>query len=193
MLEIQKSEGVVPRFDALEVHELDALASEAGLRGYVHAVCRNGDGEIAQELLLENLITLIGDQYYGERASGIASPPAQVTGMRLGTGVTAPAKTGTGAASIGIYIAGSAVAIAAGFPTSSIPGTARRITWKSTWAAGVATNAAISEAVVTNETPLTDVIGAAANTISRVVLSPTINKGASDTLDLTWHHDLLGA
>ena len=30
-------------------------------------------------------------------------------------------------------------------------------------------------------------------TIARVLLSPTINKGASDTLTLTWNHDVLGA
>jgi hypothetical protein len=143
--------------------------------------------------MLRNLITQLGDEYYGERAANISGPPDQVTGMRLGTGVTAAAKTGTGAASIGTYITGSNAAIAGGFPTSSIPGTARRITWKSTWAAGVATNAAISEAVITNESPLTDVIGAVGNTIARVILSPAINKGASDTLDLTWHHDLLGS
>lgn len=140
----------------------------------------------------ENLVTQVGDQYYGERAAGIASPPAQVTGMRLGTGTTAVAKTGAGAAIV-TYVTASNVAITGGFPTSALNGSSRRIQWQSSWGAGVATANGIAEAVVTNETPLTNVAGAAANTIARVLLSPVINKGATDTLQLTWNHDLLGA
>lgn len=147
---------------------------------------------LKQEVAFENLITQVGDQYYGERAAGIASPPNQVTGMRLGTGTTAVAKTGAGAAIV-TYVTGSNVAISGGFPTSSIPSSARRIQWKSDWAAGVATSNGIAEAVITNETPLTNVAGAAANTIARALLSPVVNKGASDTLSVTWNHDLLGA
>lgn len=142
--------------------------------------------------VIKNLITQIGDEYYGERAAGIASPPDQVTGMRLGTDNTAAAKTGAGAAII-TYVSGSAVAIDGGFPTSSLSGSSRRIQWKSSWAAGVATANGIVEAVITIENPLTDVAGSAANTIARGLLSPVVNKGALDTLAVTWNHDLLGA
>lgn len=162
------------------------------IRGLVVIELFDENGALKERLEIENLITQIGDEYYGERAAGIASPPDQVTGMRLGTGVTAASKTGAGAA-IGTYIAGSSIAIDGGFPTSTIPVSARRITWQTTWAAGVATANSISEAVITNETPLTGVAGAAANTIARVVLSPIINKGPTDSLVLSWSHDLLGA
>jgi hypothetical protein len=147
---------------------------------------------LAQRVEFENLITQIGDQYYAERATGITSPPAQVTGMRLGTGTTAVSKTGAGAAIV-TYTTGSNVAITAGFPTSSIPASARRIQWQGQWAAGVATVNGIAEVVITNETPLTNVAGTAANSISRALYSPVINKGANDTLTTTWNHDLLGA
>jgi hypothetical protein len=60
------------------------------------------------------------------------------------------------------------------------------------WAAGDSTNSAITESVITNENPLTDVAGTAANTISRVVFT-AVDKGAPDTLTITWSHDLLGA
>jgi hypothetical protein len=140
---------------------------------------------------LENLVTQVGDEYYGERAAGIASPPDQVTGMRLGTGTTAAAKTGAGAAIV-TYLSGSNAAITATWPQSSLNGASRRIQWKGDWAAGVATNSAITEAVITNETPLTNVAGNAANTISRVVFT-AIDKQAADTLAITWNHDLLGA
>lgn len=141
-----------------------------------------------------NLLTDIGDEFYGERAAGIAGPPDQVTGMRLGTDGTAPSKTGAGAA-IGVYVAGSAKAIDGGFPTSSQPGgagTARVITWKTSWAAGEVDGFALREVVITNETPLTDVAGAAANTISRALFGP-FTLGVLDTIAVTWQHSLLGA
>jgi hypothetical protein len=167
-----------------------------GIRGCVELALtrprRSAAGlEVIQYVLVPNLVTQVGDEYYGERAAGIGSPPDQVTGMRLGTGTTAAAKTGAGAAIV-TYISGSNQAIEGGFPTSSIPASARRIQWQSIWAAGDSTNSAITESVITNETPLTDVAGSAANTIARVVFS-AINKGALDTLTNTWSHDLLGA
>jgi hypothetical protein len=147
--------------------------------------------EVIQYQVVPNLITQVGDQYYGERAAGTAGPPGQVTGMRLGTTATAAAKTGAGAAIVA-YITGSNQAIEATWPQSSLNGSSRRIQWKSIWAAGDSTNAAIVESVITNEAGLTDVAGTAANTISRVTFS-AINKGALDTLTNTWSHDLLGA
>lgn len=186
---IQSREEIVPRFDALEEREVQALADQTSLKGWVHAVLRNGDGEIRYEAILENLVTLVGNQFYGERATGVGSPPNALTGMRLGTGTTAVAATGAGAAIV-TYVTGSNAAFSAG-PTSTNPSAGvRRISWTSSWAAGIATNAALAEAVMTNETPITNVAGTAANTIARVLLSPTINKGAADTLDLTWQHDL---
>ena len=172
--------------------------SDIGLKGYVEiAKLRQrrtaaGLEVVSYDLIeAENLVTQVGDEYYGERAAGIASPPDQVTGMRLGTGTTAAAKTGAGAAIV-TYITGSNQAIEGGFPTSALNGSARRIQWQSIWAAGDSTNSAITEAVITNENPLTNVAGTAANTISRVVFS-AVDKGALDTLTVTWSHDLLGA
>jgi len=114
-----------------------------------------------------------------------------VTGMRLGTGTTAAAKTGAGAAIV-TYLTASQQALDATFPTSALNGSSRRIQYKVTWAAGTATNSAITESVITNETPLSNAAGAAADTIARVVFT-AINKGALDTLTNTWSHDLLGA
>ena len=68
-----------------------------------------------------------------------------------------------------------------------------RIQYKVTYAAGEATVTGLAEVVLTNETPITNVAGTAANTIARALLSPTVNKGASDTLAITWNHDFLGA
>lgn len=171
------------------------MNDHTGIKGYVEIVLTRpgpfGELYVVQRQLVENLVTQVGDEYYGERAAGIASPPAQVTGMRLGTGTTAAAKTGAGAAIV-TYVTGSDQAIEAGFPTSALNGSARRIQWQSIWDPGVATANDITEAVITNETPLTDVAGTAADTIARVVFT-AVDKGALDTLTITWSHDILGA
>jgi hypothetical protein len=49
----------------------------------------------------------------------------------------------------------------------------------------VATNAALTEAVIVNDAG-TDATSSAANTAHRVVFT-AINKGASDTLVITWN------
>ncbi len=182
-----------------------SIRDNSGMRGFGvydlwsvegYAAFLDGDPEAHVGDLLHgdftNLITQIGDQYYGERAANIASPPAQVIGMQLGTGVTAVAKTGAGAALVTL-VAASNVAIDATFPQSALSGTSRRITWKTTWGAGVATANSISEVVLHNQSTGTQTVTTAAMTYARALLSPVVNKGASDTLAITWNNDLLGA
>ena len=112
--------------------------------------------------------------------------------MRLGTGTTAVAKTGSGSY-IGTYTTGSNKALDSGYPTSALNGSSRRITYVTTWGAGVATANGLAEVALTVEAPLSDAAGTAANTIARALLSPTVNKGSADSLTITWTHDLLGA
>jgi hypothetical protein len=170
------------------------IESKEWLHGLVHWALVGPDGQVKAEGLTTNLVTQVGDQTYGERGgapSGV-TPPAAPTGMRLGTGTTAVAKTGAGAAIV-TYVSGSSIAHDAGFPTSALSGSSRRIQYKVTWAAGVATASGIAEVVITNEASITDVAGTAANTVARALLSPTVNKGAGDSLVITWNNDLLGA
>jgi hypothetical protein len=113
--------------------------------------------------------------------------------MKLGTGGTAVAKTGAGAALV-TYLSGSNKAFDATFPQSALNGSSRRITYKRTYAAGEATTAsAITEAVIVNDTISNDSTSTAANTMSRILVTGISAKGASDTLTATWNHDLLGA
>ena len=150
-----------------------------------------GTPEVVDRREIDNLVTQYGDQFYGERAHGIGSHDA-VTGMRLGTGTTAPAKTGAGAAIV-THITGSNKALNGTYPQSSLESGARRITFQSTWDPGEATNSAIAEVALTNLTPIGTGAGTAGDTLARVVFSPTINKQAGDTLTVTWSHDILGA
>lgn len=157
-------------------------------------VILNEDGSTDSSGEFKNIITEVGDEYYAERATGISSPPAQLTGVKLGTGTTSPA-TKTGAASqLVTYLANSHQAFDAGFPSSSLSGGARRITFQVTFAPGKATSAStpIAEAVLVNET-LTDATSLSAATIARALFSPSFTKSAAQSLILTWNHDLAGS
>jgi hypothetical protein len=155
--------------------------------GRVSWELRGPDGTVKASGEASNIITQVGDQMYGEKGAGVAGAPASPTGMKLGTGSTAVAKTGAGAALV-TYLANSHQAI--GTPTSALNGAVRRITYSATYAAGKATSAgAITEAVIVNEA-LTDATSAAAATVARVLLTGIGSKGAADTLALTWTHDI---
>jgi hypothetical protein len=170
-----------------------AGADKAGVVGELILERRDADGNLIESFRGKNLVTQVGDQMYGEKGAGIGSPPASPTGMRLGLGSTAVAKTGGGAA-LTTYLSGSNKAFDATYPQSSLNGSSRRITYKRTYAAGEATTAsAITEAVIVNDTIATDATSTAANTISRILVTGISAKGASDTLTATWNHDLLGA
>lgn len=170
------------------------LADGSRISGWGTVELFDATGERKLLMPFTNLVTDYGDQFYAEGGAGIGSHNA-VSGMKLGTGATAAAKTGAGAALV-TYLSGSNKAIDATYPQSSQPGgagTARRITWKTTWDPGEATNAAIAEAVIVNPASLTDATSAASETISRLVFASTIDKQAGDTLALTWSHDFAGA
>lgn len=159
------------------------------VRGRLHVVLTAADGEVTYDEWLDNLVTEVGDQWYGERAAGVGAPAA-ATGMQLGTGITAPAKTGAGAAIVTLT-ASSLVALS-GTPTSSLVGSSRRITYAVTWAAGTATANNLAEVALVNQSTGTQTAAPAAATISRALLSPTVNKAVGDSLTIQWQHDLLG-
>lgn len=158
--------------------------------GYGAWVLSGPEGQVRDAGEFENLVTQIGDQYYADRAAGIGSIPV-VTGMQLGTGSTTPSKTGAGAA-IGTLVASSLVALSV-TPVSSLQGSARRILYSVSWGTGVATSNGITEAVLVNQSVGTQTAAAASATVSRAIVTPTVNKAAGDTLAIAWAHELLGA
>lgn len=161
------------------------------LRGHGTVTVYNADGSIDQQVPFHNLITDTGDLYSAQRYAG--ATPAGPTGMRLGTGTTAVAKNGPGAA-IGTYLAGSNVAFDAGFPAAASKGAGAgaRVTWQCTWAAGVATNGAISEVSIVTDAATTNAGGSAGTTIARALFSPIVSKAADQPLVVTWQHDQQG-
>lgn len=158
---------------------------EVGVLGVVHYVLLDPRGCTLAEGEVSNLVTEVGERMYAERGAGIGSLAAP-TGMQLGTGSTAPAKTGAGAAIV-TFVTGSysALSPAAAY---SLVATKARITYVSSWAAGVATATGIQEVVLVNASTTT--VQSAPTTIARALLSPVVNKGTDDTLAVTWTHDI---
>jgi hypothetical protein len=150
------------------------------------------DGVVKARGVFANLITDYGDEYYARRATVAGVNIA--TAMRLGTGGSTAASKGGAGAAIVAYVNLSTVVLDGNPAYSDLgAGAGSRIQYVTTWPAGTATASGIDEAVITNETAPTNVAGTAGNTLSRAVLSPVVNKGASDQLVITWNHDALGA
>jgi hypothetical protein len=185
--------------DALEVALAQArgLVDGSGLVGFGVAELRGPDGALKQVVPFANLITTAGDEYYAKKGIVGISPanpsaPTAASGMKLGTGTTAAAKSGAGAALV-TYESGSNNPFDASFPSAAAVGGdgGWNATYKVTWAAGDVTETALTEVVIVNDAG-TDATSTAANTYSRAVFT-AINKGASDSLAITWTHKFLGA
>jgi hypothetical protein len=168
-----------------------------GVVGYGYFDLFTEWGELKDRRWFSNLITDAGDLYNVTRVLSAVAPAApadatKVTGMKLGTGTTAVAKSGAGAALV-TYLTASNVAFDATWPKAVNLGAGLGVNaqYQTTWPAGTATNAAITEAVIVNDSA-TNATSTAANTISRTVFT-AINKTATDVLVGTWNHKQLGA
>lgn len=186
-------EHVVDKED--QAAELEAPA-ESAFTGSVLIQLFDKDGNLKEEQRGGNLITDAGDLYYAGMAIALVTPaapaqPTKMSGMKLGTGTTAVAKAGAGGALV-TYISGSNRAFDASFPATVNLGAGLGVNgqYKTTWAAGQVTNAAITEAVIVNDAG-TDATSTAANTAHRIVFT-AINKTASDSLVITWNAKFLG-
>lgn len=174
-------------FNSIAVDQGKGALCAAGATGVVVAEVIGPDGVVKSRYETHNLITTAGDQVYAARGAGLGTPAAP-TGMKLGTGTTAVAKTGAGAALV-TYITGSNKAFDATYPSN----TGNQVVYKRTYAPGEATNSAIAEVVLVNDAIATDATSAAANTVSRALFGSPINKAAADQLAVTWTHTITGA
>ena len=183
-------------------HEAFAIAHSSragreGIIGYGVAHLLDGDGKTKLLVPFGNLITDAGDLYEATKVvvgigpSGPAAPTA-ANGMKVGTGSTAPAKSGAGAALV-TYTAGTNVSFDTGYATVSNLGAGLGVNavYRSTWGPGVGT-ATLTECVIVNDAG-TNATSTAANTYSRSLFSPSVPKGSSDTLQALWNWKLLGA
>ncbi len=149
------------------------------------------DGVLKDYTIGDNLVTDHGDEHVGERMYD--NTQNEVVGMRLGTGATAASKAGAGSFIV-TYISGSNEDLdATPIGVDKGAGLGWRVPHICTWVAGDVTNSAIAEVALSDETPLTDVQGTAANTVAKFIFGSTIDKQAGDSLVVTWNVDFLGA
>lgn len=180
-------------------HLARQLTDNMGKVGYGIVELFDGDMRLISATPFANLITDAGDLYYAQKCIvGIApaspSAPTAMTGMKLGNQAspTAAAKSGTGAA-LQAYKTASNQGFDSTFPSTSNLGGGLGVNdvYKTTWAAGTATDTALTEAVIVNDSG-TNATSTAANSLCRTTFSAQ-NKGVSDTLAITWNHKNLGA
>lgn len=126
----------------------------------------DSQGNLRDERRIHNLVVTAGKNHV---ADALSSAPGQaaMSHMAVGTGSTAPA---AGDTALGAEIDRNAL-------TSRTDAT-NVVTYVGDWAAGDATNSAITEAGIFN--------AAAAGTMLARATFTAINKGASDTLKITW-------
>jgi len=159
-----------------------------GLWGVVVAEVRGPDGKLKQRKVVQNLVTDQGDAF---AAAAIYTAAYSAWGMKLGTASTDAAKSGEGSyIATDDYVSGSAKALDDSTPKAGA--TANVTQFRRLWAAGEGTNSNINRVSICDNT--TDAGEAdATHTFAIAVFSGAINKGASDTLTVTWNVTFAGA
>jgi hypothetical protein len=141
-----------------------------GIVGRMHAVLRGPDGTVKDERIVDNLIVTVGKNAIADQV--LASPTIiKPTHMAVGTGTVDPA---AGDTALGAEVDRNAL--------TSLTRNTNVVTAVANWAAGDATNAALTEAGIFSQASGTD---ATHPMYSRAEFTP-INKGANDTLQITW-------
>ncbi len=157
--------------------------------GRVTVELRGADGEVKAYQQFHNLVTDIGDAYCAKKVT--ATSVTAMAGMKLGTATTTASKSGAGSfVATGDYVSGSAHALDATFPKLGASNNIAQ--FKVTWAAGEATASNINRVSIVNNTTNAGEADAT-GTMAAAVFSAAINKGASDTLTVTWDITFLGA
>jgi len=135
----------------------------------VHAVLRGPDGTIKAERRAHNLVTDVGCAHIADQLAS-SQDEAAMSHMAIGTGSAAPAAEDTTLATELDRNALDSFAQGAG-------GDDHKVAYVASWAAGDGTGALV-EAGILNA-------ASAGTLLARVVFS-VINKGAADTLEITW-------
>ena len=158
------------------------------LYGEVVAEVRGPDGELKQRVIQHNIVSDQGDKF---ASAAIYTAAYTGWGMKLGTATTVASKNGAGSyIAVADYVSGSAKALDNSTP--KVGASANVVQFRRLWAAGEGTNATINRVSICDNT--TDAgEGDATHTYAISVFASTINKGANDTLTVTWNVTYLGA
>ena len=135
----------------------------------VRAVLRGPDGTIKTERRAHNLVTDVGCAHIADRLAS-SQDEAAMSHMAIGTGSAAPAASDT-------TLATELDRNALDSFTQGAGADDHKVVYVASWAAGDGTGALV-EAGILNA-------ASAGTLLARVVFS-VINKGAADTLEITW-------
>jgi len=144
------------------------MKAELKARGRLHIVIRDQSGRIIEEAVTTNLVVNSGLGHISNQMAGQSE--AAMSHMAVGLGTTPPAATDTALSS---ELDRNAL-------TSKMQGSgggANKVTYVADWAAGDATGA-LTEAGIFNS-------ASAGQMLARATF-PVKNKGANDTMTLTW-------
>jgi len=134
------------------------------VKGQVELVLKDSQGNVKEHVTIPNLVVTTGLGHITSRLAGVSQ--AVMSHMAVGTSATAAALADT---TLGAEV--GRVALTSTTPSGST------ILYVASFGAGVATGA-LQEAGVLND-------GAAGTLLCRTVF-PVVNKGASDTLQISW-------
>jgi len=168
--------------------ERQAAKTPLKMRGEVIAELRDKHGNLKQRSVTHNIVTSQGDKF---AAAAMYTAAYTGWGMKLGTATTAASKSGAGSyIATADYVSGSAKALDDGTPKAGA--TNDIVQFRRLWAAGEGTSSNINRVAITDNT--TDAGEAdETHTFAISVFSSAINKGADDTLTVTWNVTFLGA
>lgn len=170
------------------------IRSNIGLKGEVKYTLFDESGNVKQKGKAHNIVTTQGNSYFVDQLSDAGG--AGIKLMVLGTGAASVAVTDTWVS--GGYAGNGSAAAGEGTvsPITNV-GTAGNLQLIGTWTAGNATQSGITRVGYTNLNPAGDGLGTpnASTTffVAHGTISPTVNKGAGDTLVVTWDISFLGS
>lgn len=137
------------------------------LTGNLQVVLRSSDGAVKEKYEIPNVVTTVGKEYIAARMKETGRP-SEMSHMAIGTGTAAAA---VGDTALGSENARVSLATAGGTINNN------EVVYEATFGAGTGTGA-ITEAGILN--------AASSGTLLCRTVFAVINKGANDTLAITW-------
>ena len=141
---------------------------KCGITGELDIVLRAEDGSIKESIHVPNLVVTVGKNFIASRMIGTS--PSVMSHMAVGTATAIPA---TSDSTLGTEVGRARFSVAAAAAGNVV-------TYTANFASGVGTGA-LTEAGIFNAS------GAGAGVMLCRTTFPVVNKGASDTLTISWN------
>ena len=163
------------------------MISNLGLNGVITYKLLDENGNIKQEGKGNNVITYQGSTYMVDQLTDAGGGAVDLIALGTGTAVAATADVWVS----GYYSDnGSATGTAGGVSGTTNSGTPDKLRFIGTFDPGYSTQDGITRAILTNLDPSADgngtPDGATQFCVAHGTIDPTVNKGANDTLIVTW-------